>query len=189
PMSRVLERCNSDSMNLYAEALLKRSGYEVTKEPGSWANGGAVVRMMLTEKLGAEHAQSTTITDGSGISRSNSVSPSTLAHWLSVVAADRKLRDVYTDSLAKPGDGTLRKRFQGVKLANSLRAKSGFIDGVRALSGYVVDPDNGRRVCFSIIVNDIKTGDQTTAALDLHEDVVVAIDKWIEKQGAPRSGG
>ncbi len=189
PMSQVLERCNADSMNLYAEALLKRAGHEVTKEPGSWANGTAVVRMMLTEKLGAEYASGTTITDGSGISRSNAVAPATFARWLSVVAADRKLRDLYTESMARPGSGTLRKRFQGVKLTNDLRAKSGFIDGVRSLSGYVVDSKTGRRVCFSVMINDIKTGDQTQAAIDLHEDVVIAIDKWLNKQGAPRSGG
>jgi hypothetical protein len=39
------------------------------------------------------------------------------------------------------------------------------------------------------MINDIKTGDQTQAAIDLHEDVVIAIDKWLNKQGAPRSGG
>lgn len=189
PIEQVLRRCNADSMNLYAESLLKRAGHEVTKEPGSWANGGAVVRMMLTEKLGAEYASTTTITDGSGISRTNAVSPMTFAKWLNVIASERKLRDMFTESMAKPGVGTLRKRFQGVKLTNQLRAKSGFIDGVRTLSGYVVDAKTGRRVAFSVMINDIKTGDQTQAALDLHEDVVIAIDKWMSKQAEPRLGG
>ncbi|MFN9993739.1 MAG: D-alanyl-D-alanine carboxypeptidase/D-alanyl-D-alanine-endopeptidase [Phycisphaerales bacterium] len=189
PMSHVLERCNADSMNLYAEALLKRVGHHVTKEPGSWANGSSVMRMMITEKLGAEYASSTVITDGSGISRSNSVSPMTFARWMNVVVSDRKLRDIYCDTMARPGSGTLRKRFQGVKLANDLRAKSGFIDGVRTLSGFVIDKESGRRVAFSVMVNDIKTGDQTQSAIDLHEDVVVAIDKWLERQGSPKLGG
>jgi hypothetical protein len=36
----VIERCNGDSHNLYAECMLKRMGHEVTQEPGSWTNGG-----------------------------------------------------------------------------------------------------------------------------------------------------
>jgi D-alanyl-D-alanine carboxypeptidase/D-alanyl-D-alanine-endopeptidase (penicillin-binding protein 4) len=189
PISKVLERCNADSSNLYAESLLKRAGKEVTKEPGSWSNGTTVLRMSIAENLGAEYASTTTVSDGSGISRSNAVAPNTLTRWLILMASNRKYRDVFSDSFAKPGTGTLKKRFRGVNLKNQLRAKSGFIDGVRSLSGYVISPETGRRVAFSVIVNDIRTGDQTQAALDLHEDVVLAVDKWLYRQNQPASGG
>lgn len=185
PMSEVLERCNADSMNLYAECLLKRCGNEVTNEPGSWANGAAVVRMLMTQKIGPEFAASTTIADGSGLSRQNSIAPATLTRWLDLISDDPTLCDLYTKSMASPGEGTLRRRFQGVKLESELYAKSGFIDGVRCLSGYVVDPDTGHRVAFSVMVNDIKTGDQTQAALELHEDVVKMIDRYLSRRAQP----
>ncbi|MDI1288559.1 MAG: D-alanyl-D-alanine carboxypeptidase/D-alanyl-D-alanine-endopeptidase [bacterium] len=185
PMGEILERCNSDSMNLYAECLLKRCGHEVTKEPGSWSNGAAVVRMLITQKIGPEYAASTTIVDGSGLSRQNSIAPATITRWLDLIADDASICDLYTNSMASPGEGTLRKRFQGVKLESKVFAKSGFIDGVRCLSGYVVDADTGHRVAFSIMVNDIKTGDQTQAALELHEDVVKLIDRYLSRRAEP----
>ncbi|MDX2130640.1 MAG: D-alanyl-D-alanine carboxypeptidase/D-alanyl-D-alanine-endopeptidase [Planctomycetota bacterium] len=179
PIEEVLHRCNSDSANLYAEALLKRLGHEVTREPGSWSNGGAVLRMMISQHLGARAAGDVTIADGSGLSRDNAVAPATLTRWLGVLASNDAARDMFTASLARPGQGTLRRRFSGVRLQNELYAKSGFINGVRTLSGYVVDPSSGRRVAFSVMVNDIRTDTQTAGALNLHEDVVKIIDRYL----------
>lgn len=182
PINEALRRCNTDSANLYAECLMKRVGHAVTKEPGSWSNGAAVLRMVLAQKLGASAAAGITISDGSGLSRDNAVSPGTLSRWLGVMASEAATRDVFIDSLATPGNGTLRRRFQGVKLRNELHAKSGFINGVRTLSGYVIDPNTGRRVAFSVMINDIQSDVQTVASLELHEEVVKIADAWLDRQ-------
>jgi D-alanyl-D-alanine carboxypeptidase/D-alanyl-D-alanine-endopeptidase (penicillin-binding protein 4) len=191
PMDEVLQRCNSDSANLYAECLLKRLGQAVTGEPGSWANGGAVLRMVLAQNLGAAQAASVIVADGSGLSRENSVSPMVLAKWLEVMARDARVRDAFTESMATPGKGTLRNRFREVTLSNNLYAKSGFINGVRSLSGYIVHPASGRRLAFSVIVNDIKTDAQTLAALELHETIVKIADQHLKRMAAEeaRVGG
>ena len=192
PIGEILQRCNADSENIYAEALLKRMGHEISKAPGSWANGSAVVRMVLSEKLGAEQAASTVVADGSGISRNNAVSPSTITRFLDVMASDSKLRGPYIKSMATPGNGTLRSRFGNANLKNELHAKSGFINGVRTLSGYVIDPERDRTIAFSVMINNITTGDQTTAAMALHEDVVKLIDLYLEgrkKTDQPKLGG
>jgi serine-type D-Ala-D-Ala carboxypeptidase/endopeptidase (penicillin-binding protein 4) len=184
PIRDVVRRCNQDSHNLYADALCKRVGHEITNEPGSWSNGGAVIRMLLTEKLGPEFAASTTIADGSGMSRQNLVTAETLARWLSVIAKSNTDR-IFTDSMAEPGEGTLQRRFQNVKLRNELHAKSGYIRGVRCLSGYVIAPGSGadgdppRRVAFSILVNDAEKGEEDSSALKLHEEVVKMLDRWL----------
>jgi serine-type D-Ala-D-Ala carboxypeptidase/endopeptidase (penicillin-binding protein 4) len=178
PIADVLRRCNSDSENLYAECLMKRMGNAVTKEPGGWNNGAAVLRMMLAQRLGAEAAASTTIIDGSGLSRGNLVTPATFTRWLADIANNPQIAAAYTESLATPGVGTLKRRFHDVKLANHVRGKSGFINGVRCLSGYVIT-SSGKRVCYSIMVNDITTDDQTREALDLHEEVVKIADRWL----------
>lgn len=192
PLDDVMLRCNTDSRNLYAECLLKRVGHEVTREPGSWANGASVVRMKLAERLGPEFAAGAVVADGSGLSRDNRVSARTFTRWLAAMAESGHAR-AYLASLATPGQGTLRRRFRGMSMQNDLYAKSGSIEGVRCLSGYVVNPKTDRRVAFSILVNDLPSG-QNGAALKLHEQVIGEIDQWLSAAagvtaGAPEDHG
>ncbi len=183
PLAEVLRRCNSDSYNLYAECLLKRVGHQLTREPGSWSNGASVVRMLVSERLGPEHAARTTVVDGSGMSRENRVSAGTLARWLSHLASQPTVADAFTSSLATPGLGTLKARFATTKPRNTLHAKSGYLDRVRSLSGYLVTPDGSRQVVFSIIINGGDTPEQAQAAARLVEDIVLRVDQWLTQQG------
>ena len=192
PIAEVIKRCNSDSENLYAESLIKRIGHAVAKEPGSWTNGAAVLRMLLSEKVGAGAAAATIISDGSGMSRENAVSPATLTRWLAIIAKDTSIAEPFHESMATVGTGTLRRRFQGAKLKNTLAAKSGFINGVRTLSGYVTNTETGRQVAFSVMVNDIRGDHAHTSALELHEEVVQLADRWLTQRIAadrPKVGG
>lgn len=178
-MPDVLDRCNGDSHNLYAEALIKRIGREVTGEPGSWTNGSSVVRMTLTQsaRVGPKYAATTVVADGSGLSRENRVAPATFTRWLDELQRDPRIRDEFMSSLASVDKrGSIRRRFQDVKLSCELYAKTGTIDGVRCLSGYMIEPTANRRVAFSIMVNDIKES-EALEALGFHERVVVAIDR------------
>ncbi|MCC6950406.1 MAG: D-alanyl-D-alanine carboxypeptidase/D-alanyl-D-alanine-endopeptidase [Phycisphaerales bacterium] len=191
PISEVMKRCNTDSANLYAESLLKSMGHAVTKEPGSWKNGASVLRMVLSQKLGPDQAARVTIADGSGLSRDNAVSAEALARWLEVMGRDRTVRDMFAESLASPGEGTLRERFRGDKIGTHICAKSGFINGVRTLSGYAIDEASGRRVAFSVMVNDIKTDTQTLASKELHEQIALLCDRWLAARASqtPKLGG
>lgn len=177
PIADVIRRCNTDSENLYAEALIKRIGHAVTGEPGSWSNGASVVRMMISQELGPQAAASTVISDGSGLSRANAVTPRTLARWLDRIA-DKPWGGEFIESLARPGVGTLEKRFQGTRLEHEVRAKSGYINGVRSLSGYVSDSASGRRLVFTILVNDLSltTSEPHAEAKELMEDIVRLLD-------------
>jgi D-alanyl-D-alanine carboxypeptidase/D-alanyl-D-alanine-endopeptidase (penicillin-binding protein 4) len=177
----IVTRCNTDSQNLYAESLCKAVGHEVTHEPGSWTNGPSVVRMTLSQVLGAEAASSTVVVDGSGMSRDNRVSPRTLTRWLEKMQASPKFAETFVDSLAEQGSGTLRKRFADAKLTSALRAKSGLLRQVRCLSGYVTGSD-GHRVAFSIMLNDLARGQGELDGKEFTEDVVVAIDRWLAGQ-------
>lgn len=183
----VYQRTNSDSQNLYAECLLKRVGREVTGEPGSWTNGASIVRMTLAQVLGPDAAAATVVSDGSGMSRENQVSPRTLTRWLEAMQAEPRNGEAFVSSLAVPGEGTLRSRFRSARLGSELQAKSGKIDGVRCLSGYLTDATTGRRVAFSIMVNDLREGEQALQSLRLHEEVVKAIDQWLVARRSGRS--
>ncbi|MBX3360338.1 MAG: D-alanyl-D-alanine carboxypeptidase/D-alanyl-D-alanine-endopeptidase [Phycisphaeraceae bacterium] len=181
-ISDVLTRCNADSQNLYAEALLKRAGHHVTGDPGSWSNGAAVARMVMSERVGPDAAAGTVIADGSGMSRLNRVSADTMVRWLQAISQQSEIRETFLQSLATAGTGTLSRRFREYRPANALYAKSGAIDGVRCLSGYLVHGQTGRTVAFAVLCNDLTTGEASTNALKLHEQIVRIADEWLTTQ-------
>ncbi|MBX3365352.1 MAG: D-alanyl-D-alanine carboxypeptidase/D-alanyl-D-alanine-endopeptidase [Phycisphaeraceae bacterium] len=180
PLADIVQLCNVDSVNLYAEALLKLLGHAVSGESGSWETGASVLRMVLAERLGPQAATNIVVSDGSGMSRDNEVSPALLTTFLASMYRDPQLSSVFVASLPEAGDGTLRRRFREVKIANEVRAKSGYLNGVRTLSGYVIHRPSGRAVGFSILINDLSGAGATDArALKLHEDIVSVIDRYL----------
>jgi D-alanyl-D-alanine carboxypeptidase/D-alanyl-D-alanine-endopeptidase (penicillin-binding protein 4) len=165
----VLARANKDSMNLYAEALCKRLGYETTHESGSWANGTAAVRKFLTDSVGVS-GEELTLDDGCGLSKKNGISANALAQTL-VHNFRSPQREAFINSLAIGGvDGTLDRRFLD-DLRGRVFAKSGFVNNVSCLSGYVHTRDD-QWFCFSILMNNVFSG----GAKQLQERVVKAID-------------
>jgi D-alanyl-D-alanine carboxypeptidase/D-alanyl-D-alanine-endopeptidase (penicillin-binding protein 4) len=181
PIATVLGRCNVDSDNLYAESLLKATGNKSTGQPGSWINGAAVVRMQVQERLGSAFASQLIMSDGSGLSRGNRVTPEMLTHWMASLAADPKLGPVFVASLPTVGEGTLKKRFKGAKLNCEVRGKSGYIREVRSLSGIVTELETGRQIAYSVIINNIPPGADAKSK-EFHEDVVQIIDAYLAEQ-------
>ena len=184
PISTVLTRCNRDSANFYAECMIKRLGHAMTRQPGSWLNGGAIVRHAVHERLdGSAAASGLVVADGSGMSRENRVTAALLTAWLNSFHQDDRLGPMFADSLAEPGDeGTLRKRFHSSDLRGAtVQAKSGYINHVSCLSGYVTAPD-GRRFSFSVLGNGLKNPGAIANAKRLQEKIVVAIAKELAAQ-------
>ena len=189
PISVAMERCNIDSDNLYAESLCKSAGHKATGQPGSWSNGNALTRMQVRDRLGADFASGLTLADGCGLSRSNRVSAETLTRWLRVMANDADCGDLYVRSLAIAGEeGTLRKRFKGAKIKNEVRAKSGYIREVRTLSGYVTNVPTGRRIAFSILINNVPSGADARAK-EVHEKIVEIVDDYLAAECKGQTAG
>jgi D-alanyl-D-alanine carboxypeptidase/D-alanyl-D-alanine-endopeptidase (penicillin-binding protein 4) len=185
PLARILVRCNRDSHNLAAEALLKRIGYQVTGQAGSWANGRAALRLFLHQVLGAE-STTVVVDDGSGLSKANRVSARAFTQVLAYMNSRPNFAALYRDSLAAPGEeGTLENRFASAKLSSRLRAKSGYISGVVCLSGYLLRDD--RTIAFSMLVNDYHKS--TTVPKQLMEKIVAAVDKHLERLSETKLGG
>ncbi|TVQ30682.1 MAG: D-alanyl-D-alanine carboxypeptidase/D-alanyl-D-alanine-endopeptidase [Phycisphaeraceae bacterium] len=182
PMRVVMERCNTDSHNLYAEALIKRMGHELTGRPGSWSTGAAAIRMVMQEKLNPRHAADVVIADGSGMSRQNRVTPQMIAQWLLALARDEEIRTALEESLPIPAEsGTLRRRFGDTELRHTLRAKTGYLSGVTSLSGYLWDENSGRRIVFSILVNEVPSTMPMRRVRDFQEQVVSIADQWLAR--------
>ncbi len=156
-MPLILQRTNKDSQNLFAECLLKRMGHQQTGAPGSWHNGAAALRIFLRDKLGAR-AAAFHIADGSGLSSENRVTSHLLVDLLTAVNEDPELSVPFRESLSIGGvDGTLRKR-PTYPITGKLLGKSGYIDSVSALSGYLVyddptRPSGERVIAFSMLFN------------------------------------
>jgi len=172
PIAVVLARTNKDSMNLYAEALLKRMGFAASGRSGSWESGAAAVGGVL-KRLGVDAGQAR-IDDGCGLSRQNAVSALALCSVLSHCFHSAG-REAMMASLAVAGqDGTLDKRFEGSDLRGRVLAKSGYIRQVSALSGYL-RARNGSWYAFSILMNNVPEGSNWRMKA-IQEQIVAAID-------------
>ena len=91
--------------------------------------------------------------NGSGLSRHERMTARGLAHLLAHADAS-SVREEFTSSLAVAAmDGTVERRFQNGTVAGQALLKTGSLDGVRALAGYVIDAD-GRRFLVVSLIND-----------------------------------
>jgi len=177
PIETAVTRCNRDSQNLYAECLLKRTAWALTNEPGSWTSGVAIVRHVVRERLSnSALSMHLVVSDGSGLGRDNAIAASTMTAWLDTFHHDQRLGDIFIASLAVAGEnGTLSRRFAGVDLhGTTVQAKSGYINNVSTLSGYVTTPDDRRR-SFSVLVNGVPDPTTLQKAKCLQERIVEAI--------------
>ncbi len=186
PIAEVLRRCNTDSYNLHAEALFKRIGYHFTGESGSWVLGAAGMRTELTKAIGPTALDGLRISDGSGMSRQNKIAPATLTSLLTHMHAisDESARTLFRDSLARSGEGTLRRGFLSPSaLQHDILAKTGYLNHVRTISGYVV-PKGGTEpvAAFSILMNGFKTSDSLRSR-QLRNELVRLIDREAAEMG------
>jgi D-alanyl-D-alanine carboxypeptidase/D-alanyl-D-alanine-endopeptidase (penicillin-binding protein 4) len=154
-MPDVLRRVNTNSQNMFAEALFKAAGAADAakagrREPGSWDNGRRAVEAFLDRRRIDRRGME--IVDGSGLSRHNRVTALAVTQLLHRMWHHED-GEVYRLSLDTPDDdGSLGKRLRG--LENRVFAKTGYVGGTRALSGYV-HTDSGKCLAFSIIYNRI----------------------------------
>jgi D-alanyl-D-alanine carboxypeptidase/D-alanyl-D-alanine-endopeptidase (penicillin-binding protein 4) len=108
------------------------------------------LKAVLT-KLGV-NANGFMLVDGSGLSQKNLVSPEVFVQTLRLMAKS-PMATIYRDSLPVAGvSGTLKKRFKHTLAEGIVQAKTGYLTGASALSGYVDGP-NFEPVVFSLIVN------------------------------------
>lgn len=139
PLALLLPSFLKRSLNVYGDCLLKAIGKE-HGQVGSF-EGGA---MRLEEHL---HAQlpdlALRVRDGSGLSASNRLSAGALVQLLGL-AEQRTWYALLRDSLAVAGqDGTLEGRFRNSPVRGQVRAKTGHINGVSTLAGWLQLADGG----------------------------------------------
>lgn len=157
PLKEIVDDLNHYSNNIIAETLVKQMGAEVYGAPGTFANGLKVGRDFLEKRVGLQPG-SYVYENGSGLNDVNRFTPRQLTQLVRTVSQDYEIATEWFTSLAVAGtQGTVGHRMKDTPAMRRLRAKTGTLRGVSALSGTVVQPD-GNVVAFSFLTQGYKTG-------------------------------
>ena len=148
PLSAAMSRANKRSLNMMAECLFLRSGVE-KGAPATWKGTAELAEKTLQAAYDIPEEE-LVIADGSGLARENHISSSAMCKLLSGLVKEK----IFVDSLAIGGtDGSLNKRFTEPRYTNRVIAKTGTINNVSSLSGYILDHTGDPVLAFSILVN------------------------------------
>ncbi|MFW5982816.1 MAG: D-alanyl-D-alanine carboxypeptidase/D-alanyl-D-alanine-endopeptidase, partial [Candidatus Brocadiia bacterium] len=166
PIKPVLSVMMTESQNFYAEQIVKTIGAENRGE-GSWEEGlgeiSAALREVEVDLRGVELA------DGSGMSRGNRLTPRAVCRLL--LRMDEQFGAEFRELLPRPGEGTLHNRLTSSRYRSRVRAKTGYLHSVSALSGYVRTVDQ-EAMAFSIMINESDVGNSRMGRL---EDAIVRV--------------
>lgn len=149
----VLSAVNKVSDNLSAEMLIYAIAYSDSGAPAV-ANDGLAAVKILIDSIGLI-SDDYSFADGSGVSHYNLISAELILKALKYFYYERKdLFPLFYNSLAVAGiDGTLKNRMKNTSAQNNVHAKTGTLNGVSNLSGYVT-AKNGHLLAFSIMIQN-----------------------------------
>lgn len=163
PLEDILVRMDRPSNNFYAEVLGKLLGTQVSGAPGTIPRGAAAIQSWT-----GDHGVDVTAFDSSGLSYANRVTAEGIVRLLWVADAE-PWGSTLRFALPKGGQGTLEDRFPDV----TVRAKTGTLDGISALSGWVWLTHAGAWAEFSIL----SSGMPKATASSVEDRIVRTISK------------
>lgn len=195
PLIDILEIVNKKSHNLMAEQTLRTVGRVAVGEGSVEAGEKAVIQLLVRET--GDAPEGFDMDDGSGLSVLDRASARNFIHLLSFMAKS-PMFDAYWQTLPEAGVPNGLRRMGGSAAAGNLRAKTGTIDNVSSLSGYVRASD-GERLAFSIISNNVPSTYRAKriedaigmrlAAFDRNNDRPMNMAPVVEKTSKARASG
>ncbi|WP_028982181.1 D-alanyl-D-alanine carboxypeptidase/D-alanyl-D-alanine endopeptidase [Sporocytophaga myxococcoides] len=153
PLRDIIKETNVNSLNLYAESLLKMIGKKLYNEGSTKAGIKALQEFWNSKGL---DPSSIVVIDGSGLSTFNWVCSEAFSQALLQMSKEKYYADFYNSLPVSGGSGTLKKVGKGTKLENNMRAKSGSMKRVLCYSGYIKNPETGKEYSFSVMVNNFE---------------------------------
>ncbi|WP_437315342.1 D-alanyl-D-alanine carboxypeptidase/D-alanyl-D-alanine endopeptidase [Sorangium sp. So ce385] len=154
PLGELLAALGKDSDNFYAETIFKTLAAEKRGRPGTAEAAAALVGETLGE-LDA-FAEGVVLRNGSGLFDAARASPEAIVRLLRAAFLHPALGADFTAQLAIGGvDGTLRGRFRGWSKERAIRAKTGTLASVVALSGYILPPPGRSPIAFAVLVAEV----------------------------------
>jgi serine-type D-Ala-D-Ala carboxypeptidase/endopeptidase (penicillin-binding protein 4) len=168
PAAEAVREMNKWSSNVIATQLLASLALEAPDSPDMITAGARIAGDTLA--AAGIPTQDLVIENGSGLSRLASIRPDALGRLL-IEAWKKPWMPEFISSLSLAGiDGTARRRLTDSPAYGRAHIKTGTLNGVRAMAGYVLDR-NGRRHAVVMMVNDAKAP-QSEAAQD-------ALIEWV----------
>jgi D-alanyl-D-alanine carboxypeptidase/D-alanyl-D-alanine-endopeptidase (penicillin-binding protein 4) len=173
PLADMITSVNKHSNNVMARQLLYTLSAEVLGAPGTESGGREVISSWLSDnklelgKLAVEN--------GAGLSRESRITAADMAMLLRF-AWKQPYMPEYLASMSLTGvDGTLSRRFRNSDLAGKAHLKTGSLDHVTAIAGYL-QSRSGRRFAVVALQNfeDIHRGPG--------EEVQEALLRWLYEQ-------
>jgi D-alanyl-D-alanine carboxypeptidase/D-alanyl-D-alanine-endopeptidase (penicillin-binding protein 4) len=162
PLINALQIINKKSQNLHAEMLLRTLGAEFRGEGSSEAGLDVVKEFLVHAGIDNEKIR---LNDGCGLSRENLITPRFQTSLLQFLST-RPYFDLFFSTLAISGtDGTLRHRLSAGEVRGSIHAKTGTLNGVTTLSGYITTK-SGRNLVFSIFANRVNATARVKRTID-----------------------
>ncbi len=173
PVAEDITVINKTSQNLHAELLLRLLG-KLYGTDGSFEEGTRVVRQFMVDA--GVNDDDFFLYDGSGMSPDDQIAPRAFTQLLSY-ASRQPWGAAWRNTLPVAGvDGTLDNRFKDSPLKGRMWAKTGTLDEVNALSGYLTAA-SGRTLAFSILVNGRRPGsDAEQQAIDRIAEAIAAAE-------------
>ncbi len=149
PLANLVRDVNKYSNNVMAKMLLLNLGVARYGAPATWDKGVRAARAWLQEK--GLWSEEIVLENGAGLSRIERISAATLARLLAYAAA-RPAYYEFAASLPALGlEGTQKNRQGLPALAGQAWLKTGSLNGVRNLAGYVLGPDGRRRILVMLV--------------------------------------
>lgn len=149
-LSRILYYTNLNSVNIFAEAIMKMAGH---KKYGEGSTQAGIKTIASYWKNKGVDMKGCVISDGCGLSRRNEISSALFCDMLIKYTKDANF-DVFYSTLPIAGrTGTLRNMFKNTSAENNLRAKSGTMGDIKSYAGYV-NNKKGDRIAFAVIANN-----------------------------------
>ena len=173
PLWDIVRDVNKLSNNVMARQVFLTLATVNAPPPATAARAADTVKRWIARRnLGMPEL---VLENGSGLSRRERISAGSLARLL--LAADASpVREEFSSSLAVAAmDGTVQRRFQNGSVAGQALLKTGTLEGVRALAGYVIE-GQGRRFVVVALVNHANAA-KAQGALDF-------LVQWVYREGA-----
>jgi len=159
----ICQQANFWSVNLYADAFLKKAGKTLEGKSDYDDAAKAVTSYWWNRKA---DMRGFFIKDGSGLSPSGSITTHNLTDILSLATKEAYYPDFYRSIAVLGVNGTVRNLGKGTKAAGNIRAKSGSIEGTRAYAGYVTTK-SGAVLSFALIANKYQQENSRTVSEEL----------------------
>ncbi|HLL95055.1 MAG TPA: D-alanyl-D-alanine carboxypeptidase/D-alanyl-D-alanine-endopeptidase [Spirosoma sp.] len=170
-LKELARETNYQSINLYAEALLRTTALRLNRTVRSTSASLDALTMFWKGK--GLDLSGFRIRDGSGLSSVGALTASNMTGILSVMSRDSAFSVFYETIPIVGKTGTVRTLARGTAAAGNVRAKSGSIEGVRAYAGYFTATD-GERMSFCLLVNKFTPGNNRTVTTEL-ENIFVGL--------------